>query len=107
MMNDFGIAGSRMLGYWLEDTPVQTGNDRVVATTYVRDGQALIALASWSERDEMVGLSLDLAALGLGERVRAVAPAVEGLQSGSEVDLSAVRVPAGAGLFVVLSGSTP
>ncbi|HKJ03724.1 MAG TPA: glycoside hydrolase domain-containing protein, partial [Longimicrobiales bacterium] len=58
MMNDFGIADSRMLGYWLDDAPVRTGNDRILATTYVRDGRVLIALASWSDRDEVVSLAL-------------------------------------------------
>jgi hypothetical protein len=49
-----------------------------------------------------VRVSLDLAALGLGANVRAFAPGVEGLQTETEVDLSAVRVPVGQGLFVVV-----
>jgi len=64
----------------------------------------LIALASWSESDEMVSLSVDLAALGLGSHPQAYAPTVEGLQAGGEVDLSAVSVPAGMGLFLVVGG---
>ncbi|MFC1543747.1 glycoside hydrolase domain-containing protein [Gemmatimonadota bacterium] len=104
MMNDFGIADSRMLGYWLKDAPVTTDHPRVLATSYVRPGRVLIALASWSERDEVVELSLDLDALGLGEGVRVYAPGVEGLQEEREVDLKAVRVPAGMGVFVVVVG---
>ncbi len=67
MMNDFGIAESRMMGYWLDDTPVTTDHPRVLATTYVRPDGVLIALASWSEEDEVVGLSVDWEALGLVE----------------------------------------
>jgi len=128
MMNDFGIAESRMLGYWLEDTPVTTDHPRVLATTYARPEGALIALASWSERDEVVNLSMDWGALRMGagqgpsvgggpgtdsgsdagsspgSHVRAYAPAVEGLQEAADIDLSAVRVPAGMGLFVVVEG---
>lgn len=104
LMNDFGIADSRMLGYWLENTPVQTGTDRIVATTYVRPDRVMIALASWSESDEVVELDLELEALGLGAVVRGYAPAVDGLQEEAEVDLSAVRVPAGWGLWVVVEG---
>jgi hypothetical protein len=100
MMDDFGVAESRMLGYWLDDAPVATGRERVLATTYVRPDGALIALASWSEADEVLDLSVDLEALGLGDEVSAWAPAVAGLQDEARVDLSAVRVPAGMGLFV-------
>jgi len=105
MMDDFGIAESRMLGYWLEDAPVVTDHPRVRATAYVRPGKVLVALASWSDRDELVSLTLDRQALGLPGPVRAHAPGVEGLQGSSPVDLQAVRVPAGMGLFVVVEGA--
>ena len=115
MMNDFGIAESRMLGYWLEDTPVTTDHPRILATTYLRPEGALVALASWSEADEVVSVSADWAALGLGGEpegaaspgagLRIYAPSVEGLQAEAEVDLSAVPVPAGQGLFVVVEGT--
>ena len=62
----------------------------------------LVALASWSESDVVVDLTVDLEALGLGADPRAYAPAVEGLQSGGEVDLAAVSVPARMGMFLVL-----
>jgi len=101
-MNNFGIAKSRMLGCWLENAPARTDNPRILTTTYVRADAALIALASWSDRDEIVELSLDNDALGLGPDVRAWAPAVEGLQAETEVELSAVRVPAGQGLFLIV-----
>ena len=41
--------------------------------------------------------------LALGAEARAAARAVEGLQEGGAVDLSAVRVPAGQGVWVVWS----
>jgi hypothetical protein len=104
MMNDFGIAESRMMGYWLENAPARTDHPRVLATTYLGPDAALIALASWSEEDEVVNLSVDLEALGLGEGVSAYTPAVEGLQDEGDVDLSAVRVPAGMGLWVIVEG---
>jgi hypothetical protein len=102
MMNEFGIAESRMLGYWLEDAPVTTDNPRVLATTYVRADGVLIALASWSEIGETVRLTVDPTALDTASGWLAVTPAVEGLQSAAEVDLSAVRIPANQGLFVLI-----
>lgn len=105
MMSEFGIAESRMLGYWLDDAPVRSDRPGVLATTYARGDGVLIALGSWAESDEVVDLSVDLEALGLGPDIRAFAPAVEGLQAEAVVDLSAVRVPAGQGLFVIVQSS--
>ncbi|MGB5161589.1 MAG: glycoside hydrolase domain-containing protein [Thermoanaerobaculia bacterium] len=102
MMNDFGIAESNMLGYWLDDAPVQTDHPQVLATTYARPDGVLIALASWSETNEVVDLKVNFEALGLEEGVRAHAPSVEGLQEASEVNLSAVKVGAGMGIFLML-----
>jgi len=102
MMNDFGIAESDMLGYWLDDAPVQTDHPQVLATTYARPNAVLIALASWSETDEVIDLTVDLEALGLEEGVRAHSPSVEGLQEASDVNLSAVKVGAGMGIFLML-----
>jgi len=105
LMDDFGIDESRMLGYWLDDTPVRTSHPRVLATTYVRPDGVLIALASWSDQDEVVDLSLqgDFVLDGATvqrDRLRAAAPAVDGLQTGGDIDLSAVPVPANQGLFL-------
>ncbi|MGD8496992.1 MAG: DUF6067 family protein [Gemmatimonadales bacterium] len=104
MMTDFGIADSRMYGYWLPDPPVGTGREDVRATAYVRPDRVLIALASWSDTDQVVNLDLDRATLGLpdDEPLAAHTPAVEGLQEAADVELSAVRVPAGGGAWVIV-----
>ncbi len=105
MMNDFGIADSRMRGYWLADTPVRTGNPKVLATTYLTGDRALVVLGSWSERDETLQLRAALEALAGGGPVRVSAPVVEGLQAGGPVDPGAVHVPAGQGLFLIVEWS--
>ncbi len=105
MMNEFGIADSRHAGLLARRRPGPDGSAGVLATAYARHGAVLIALGSWSESDEVVDLSVDLEALGLGPDARAWAPAVEGLQAESDVDLMAVRVPAGQGLFVIVESS--
>ena len=57
MMNDFGIATSRMRGYWLANTPVTTWGDDIVATTYLRPNGALVAIGSWLDREETASLA--------------------------------------------------
>ena len=54
-----------MIGYWVPDAPVRTGRDDVLATVYVRDGKALVALASWADELTEVDLQIDWRALGL------------------------------------------
>jgi hypothetical protein len=103
MMNEFGIADSRLIGYWLDGVPMHTDNPEVLATAYVRDDGVLIVLGSWSEEDEVIDLRLDLDALGLEQPLRAWTPAVEGLQDAAELDLGALRVPTGQGLFLRLA----
>lgn len=61
----FGIAQSRMYGWWMENPPVSTGRDDVLATAYVKNGKALIALASWAKDTVNVRLTLDWKRLGV------------------------------------------
>ena len=107
MMNDFGIAGSRMLGYWLEDTPVKSGRADMLATTYLKPDGALVVIGSWSDRDARVSLSMNLAAMGLSGPVRVYAPAVAGLQAFAEIDPTAVPVPAKQGIFLRVERRQP
>ena len=102
MMNEFGIDESRMLGYWLENAPVTTDHPRVLATTYVRPDGLLIALASWSDQDENVSLTINPERLDGFVGTSAQVPSVDGLQSAAEVDLSRVVVPANMGLYVLV-----
>jgi hypothetical protein len=74
----------------------------VLATAYSHSGGALIVLASWSAQDELVNVTASLSSLGIEGNVRVHAPLVEGLQEAAEVDLAAVSVPAGQGLFVLV-----
>lgn len=78
----FGIAKADMIGWWVHDTPVKTGRDDVLATSYVRKGQgALIAIASWAPEKVDVKLGIDWKALGLDARkVKLVATEVQRFQ---------------------------
>jgi hypothetical protein len=55
----FDIARARMLGYWDPACPVKTGRDDVLATVYQREGQTLVALASWAATPVSVPLVID------------------------------------------------
>ena len=43
LWDEFGMKGSKMIGYWSATVPVRTGRDDVLATVYRREGRALVA----------------------------------------------------------------
>ena len=55
----FGMAGSRMLGYWSVNCPVRTGREDVLSTVYEKDDSRLIAVGSWC-KDEVKELYLEM-----------------------------------------------
>ena len=61
----FGMADSRMIGYWVAGCPVRTSHPEVLATVYVAEGRALIAIASWAKESVVVTLSINWTALGI------------------------------------------
>ena len=79
--DSFGIADSKMLGYWDPDCPVTTENDSVKATAFVKEnGETLIAVASWLPCDREFILSVDRKALGIEGDFEFYAPYIESFQ---------------------------
>ncbi|MFQ5630262.1 MAG: glycoside hydrolase domain-containing protein, partial [bacterium] len=105
LFDEFSVADSRMVGYWVEPNPVRTGHPRVLATAYVKSDAVLIALASWAPKDVDVRLAIDWKQLGFSDAGQAAmaAPEVAGLQAFQKLDADKpVRVPKEQGLFVIL-----
>lgn len=65
LWDTFGIKGAEMIGYWSENCPVKTSNDKVLATVYKKNGTALISIASWADTDVKVKLNIDWKKLGI------------------------------------------
>lgn len=104
LWDSFGIGQADMIGWWVHDAPVKTGRDDVLATSYVRGGKTLIALASWAPQTTTVKLQIDWKALGLkpGEATLK-APAVNGFQSAAEFKPGdAIAVEPGKGWLLLL-----
>ncbi|MBD1365116.1 hypothetical protein IDJ77_14940 [Mucilaginibacter sp. ZT4R22] len=63
--DQFGMQGSKMIGYWVPNSPVKTNNPKVLATVYKKANKALVAIASWADSDTSIKLSIDWKALGI------------------------------------------
>jgi hypothetical protein len=99
------IADMRMVGYWDPRCPVRTGQDEVLATVYLGERRAIVALASWAGEEVACTLALDWSVLGLDpDRTALRAPAIEGYQEERQFAVGA-PIPAapGRGWLLVLA----
>ncbi len=77
----FGIADSKMVGFWEDNCPVQTNRTNVLATVFQREGKNLIALGSWEKEPVKVRLIIDWDQLGMDKKeVTLTAPLIENYQ---------------------------
>jgi hypothetical protein len=104
--DEFGLAGSRMIGFWVPASPVKTGREDVLATAYVRDGRTMIAVASWAKDSVDVRLAVDWKALGLDPaKARMTAPAIAGFQDARSFDPAGpIPIEPGKGWLLVADG---
>jgi hypothetical protein len=82
LWDEFGIKNSKMIGYWSENCPVKTNNDKVLATVYKKEQSVLISIASWAESASTINLMIDWKKLGLNPNKCSVYfPEVKNFQS--------------------------
>jgi hypothetical protein len=100
----FGIADSRMVGFWVDGRPVKVDRADVLATSYVRNGRTMVAVASWAKERVDVRLSIDWKALGLDPATATItAPAIEGIQDAATFAVDQpIRVEPGKGWLIVI-----
>jgi tetratricopeptide (TPR) repeat protein len=105
--DDFGIAEARMVGYWAPTAPVKPGRADVLATSYVREGRAMVAIASWAKERVETGLAVDWKALGIDPaKARITAPEIAGFQEGRTFAPGApIPIEAGKGWLLVIDGA--
>ena len=102
--DDFGMPESRMIGWWSPSAPVKTDNDDVLATTYLREGKALVSVASWAPDIANVKLTIDWKALGIDPaRARLRAPAIKDFQDVAIfAPTDAIPIPPGRGRLLII-----
>ncbi|MDL2255867.1 DUF6067 family protein [Parabacteroides sp. OttesenSCG-928-G06] len=79
--DNFGIKGSRMMGYWVSYNPIKTNNKEVLATSFIKDNKVMVAVASWAAKEVDVKLLIDWQKLGIDPaNATMYAPAIEEFQ---------------------------
>jgi hypothetical protein len=106
--DDFGIKGSKMIGYWSKNCPVSTTDSSVLATVYSKGSSALISIASWAPTDVDVKLNIDWPRLGIDQKTAVIKVAeIKNFQDAAEWKADqTLHVPKGKGLLIVIKGKT-
>ena len=104
--DDFGMQGTKMIGYWSPSCPVKTGQDKVLATVYAKKGAGLVALASWAAVDTTVRLQIDWHRLGVDPAHAVIeAPEIKNFQPQRTFAIDeAIPVQKGRGWLLVIRG---
>jgi hypothetical protein len=101
--DDFGIQEAKMTGFWDDRCPAQTGRKDVLATAYVKNRKALIAVASWATNSVTVRLQINGAAIGFDPAsMNLYAPPIQGFQSETQFKPGdGIPVPPGKGWLLL------
>jgi hypothetical protein len=102
--DQFGIKGSSMIGYWSDNCPVKTSNDKILATVYKKKGSALIAIASWANENTEIKLLIDWTKLGIDPAKAIInAPDVKNFQQAAMYGVNdPVKIERGKGMLLVI-----
>lgn len=104
LWDNFGMAQSTMIGYWVKNSPVKTSDSFVKATVFKKQGKVLISIASWASASTSVTLNIDWQALGLNPaRVEVMAPAIEGMQAQQGLNINEpLSTEKGKGIILII-----
>jgi hypothetical protein len=102
--DDFGMKGTKMIGYWVDNNPVKTDNDKVLATIYKKQGAVLVSIGSWADSDTTIQLKIDWGKLGIDpSKATIVAPEINKFQKGRTFQVDEkIPVEKGKGWLLII-----
>ncbi len=108
--DDYGIADSKMIGFWEPDCPVRLQAQEPVVSTdtkitvYIKPKQAIVAIGNFGKTLQQVKLDINWNALSINpEAAKIMAPAIEGFQPKQYFKAGdSIAVPAKQGWLLVI-----
>jgi hypothetical protein len=93
-----------MLGYWVDKSPIKTNTKNIKSTIYSNQDKVLIAIGSWSAKDESVPLKIDWKALGIDKKSAGlISPEIKGLQNFNTFEIdNPITIEKNNGLILIL-----
>ncbi|MDD4698100.1 MAG: DUF6067 family protein [Fermentimonas sp.] len=84
--DEFGIADSKMIGFWEENIPISSDNPDVQITSYVKGDSVLISIGNYSDELQEISLKIDWNGLGINpQNARLIAPEIDDFQPGISI----------------------
>ena len=105
LFENFGISDSRMIGYWVDYSPIKVENNDIKCTIYKKDDKVLISLASWSNKDEFIDLFIEWDKVNISPTsAELISPKIEDLQDYKKYKIGEkIKLEANKGLVLILS----
>ena len=102
--DEYNIASKIQKGYWEEDCPVHTDNRKAFASVFRGDGEAIIAVANWTDKPQKVALVADYEKLGISPSSAEIfIPAIKDFQEEQKnVNLKALSLDGKKGFLIVI-----
>lgn len=102
--DNFGMKGTKMIGYWVDDNPVKTNKAKVIATIYKKAGAVMVAVASWEDVDTDFKLTIDWEKLGIDPaKATITAPEIKDFQPAKTFALTdSIPVEKGKGWLLII-----
>ena len=105
IFEEFNIDSSRMIGYWVENSPVKINNNKIKCTIFQHNDKILISLASWSNKTENVYLNFDWEKINFNNSsVGLSSPFIDGLQDYNTYKIGEkIEIEGNSGIVLILS----
>jgi len=98
-MRDYNISDTEFWGFWNEETPVKCDTDEIYCSLYKSEKQWIISVASWSEYDCEVSITVD--GINLSE-CKLYAPEIEYFQEYEDLNNLKVSIESAKGKIIII-----
>ena len=105
LFKDFNISESKMIGYWVDNSPIKIKSNKIRSTIYQNENRILITIASWSEKDELIDLIIDWDKIKFNKSSSSLlSPEIENLQELKSYQIGKkINIKSNEGLILILS----
>jgi hypothetical protein len=106
--DEYNIEEKIMTGYWEQNCLVATGNPSAKASIYLSEGEAIISVANWTDKEQTTSLKVDWENTGMKPSSTDIfIPEIAGFQAEQKsVSLDKITIPGKKGFIIVLKMRT-
>lgn len=102
--DEYKIGDKILTGYWEENHPVKSSNNKVFTSLFKGDEESILAVSNWSDKEQSVSLSIRWNEIGIDQsNAEIFMPAVKDFQNAVEnVKFNDLRIPAKKGFLIII-----